>query len=63
VKLLDSGAIPYRKVGIHRRILLKDLKSHDDKVKKNRAKQLDFLTKQAEALVLGYGRRPGFGFR
>jgi excisionase family DNA binding protein len=54
VKLLDGGAIPYRKVGTHRRILLKDLMRYDDKVKKKRVKQLDFLTKQAQALDLGY---------
>jgi excisionase family DNA binding protein len=54
VKLLDGGAIPYRKVGTHRRILLKDLMRYDDKVKKKRAKQLDFLTKQSQVLDLGY---------
>jgi len=54
VKLLERGEIPYKKVGSHRRILLKDLMRYDDKVKKKRAKQLDFLTKQAQALDLGY---------
>jgi excisionase family DNA binding protein len=54
VKLLERGEIPYKKVGSHRRILLKDLMRYDDKVKKKRAKQLDFLTKQSQALDLGY---------
>jgi len=54
VKLLERGEIPYKKVGSHRRILLKDLMRYDDKVKKKRAKQLDFLTKHAQVLDLGY---------
>jgi excisionase family DNA binding protein len=54
VKLLERGEIPYKKVGSHRRILLKDLMRYDDKVKKKRAKQLDFLTKQSQVLDLGY---------
>ena len=54
VKLLERGEIPYKKVGSHRRILLKDLMRYDDKVKKKRVKQLDFLTKQAQVLDLGY---------
>jgi hypothetical protein len=54
VNLLERGEIPYKKVGSHRRILLKDLMRYDDKVKKKRAKQLDFLTKQSQVLDLGY---------
>ena len=47
LKLLDRVVIPYRKVGTHRRILLKDLMRYDDRLKKKMAKQLDFLTRQA----------------
>ena len=54
VKLLESGEIPYKKVGRHRRILLKDLIAFEDKIAKEREKQLDFLSNQAQDLNLGY---------
>lgn len=54
VTLLEKGAIPFRKVGAHRRIALKDLIAYDKKLKKNRAEKLAFLSKQAQELNLGY---------
>lgn len=54
VKLLESGVIPHRKVGTHRRILLKDLMRYGDKLNKKRAKKLEYLAKQAQLLDLGY---------
>lgn len=54
VKLLEEGEIPFTKVGTHRRIELKDILKYDEKLKKNRKEQLDFLTKQAQELNLGY---------
>ncbi len=54
VHLLEKGDIPFRKVGAHRRIDLKDLIAYDNKLKKSRAKKLAFLAKQAQDLNLGY---------
>lgn len=54
VKLLETGILPFRKVGSHRRILLYDLIKYDEKLKNNREKQLTFLAKQAQELNLGY---------
>lgn len=54
VKLLESGKMPFKKVGSHRRILLNDLIEYDEKLRQNRENQLIFLTKQAQELSLGY---------
>ncbi|GAA4305583.1 helix-turn-helix domain-containing protein [Compostibacter hankyongensis] len=54
VKLLERGEIPFIKAGTHRRIELNDLLAYQKKLKVNRGKQLDFLTKQAQDLNLGY---------
>lgn len=54
VKLLESGKIPFKKVGSHRRILLKDLINYENELKKTRAEQLKFLSEQAQDLNLGY---------
>lgn len=54
VKLLESGSIPFKKVGSHRRILLQDLMTYEENLQKEREKQLDFLAKQAQDLNLGY---------
>ena len=54
VKVLESGLLPFTKVGSHRRISLNDLFSFQENSKKNRTKQLNFLAKQAQELNLGY---------
>jgi excisionase family DNA binding protein len=54
VKLLEKGYIPFKKVGSHRRIELKDIVTYEEKQKKNRKDQLDFLSRQAQELNLGY---------
>ncbi|MEJ7830564.1 MAG: excisionase family DNA-binding protein [Segetibacter sp.] len=54
VKLLEEGEIPFKKVGTHRRIELKDLITYERKFKENRNEKLDFLAKQAQELNLGY---------
>ena len=54
VKLLEEGIIPFKKVGSHRRIELKNLIEYQQKSDENRVKKLDFLTKQAQDLNLGY---------
>ena len=52
IKLLESGKIPYRKVGAHRRIRYSDLNAYIEKEKKARFKALDELTAEAERLGL-----------
>lgn len=54
VKLLELGALPFKKVGSHRRILLKDLLAYEAKQTKMRKQQLQLLAEQAQELTLGY---------
>jgi len=54
IKLLEKGEIPFRKVGSHRRVLLKDLLAHRKKMETTRKENLKFLTQQAQELNLGY---------
>lgn len=54
VKLLEDGAIPFKKAGTHRRIGLKDLLDYQKKMKQNRKKKLQFLAEQAQELNMGY---------
>ena len=43
VKLLEEGLIPFRKVGSHRRLLLRDILSYEARQKERRADHLRFL--------------------
>jgi excisionase family DNA binding protein len=54
VKLLETGTIPFHKVGKHRRILLEDIVNYMRQVKKVREEALQELVDQAQALELGY---------
>jgi excisionase family DNA binding protein len=54
VKLVETGKIPFKKVGSHRRVLMKDVKSYNIELQKIRNESLDFLAKQAQELGLGY---------
>jgi excisionase family DNA binding protein len=54
VKLLEQGIIPFKKAGTHRRIKLKHVIEFQKSREVNRNKKLDFLTKQAQDLDLGY---------
>lgn len=54
VDLLEDGAIPYHKVGSHRRIKLKDLEHFRQKKADQRKKHLATLTEQAQQLDMGY---------
>jgi excisionase family DNA binding protein len=54
VKLLESGQIPFKKAGTHRRVLVKDIIGYKSQLKKDRRKSLNLLAKQAQELNLGY---------
>ena len=54
VKLLDSGEIPFRKVGTHRRILFEDLRKYKQDIDDRRLETLSELTAQAQELGMGY---------
>lgn len=54
IKLLDSGALPYRKIGSHRRIRLQDLLTYKSLDDARRKAAVDALAAEAQALGLGY---------
>lgn len=54
IKLLENNAIPFKKVGSHRRILLRDLVNYEASHRKIREEKLKFLSSQAQDLNLGY---------
>ena len=51
---LDKGAIPYRKVGTHRRVMLKDLLEFKQTMDRNRIDALEELSAIDQELGLGY---------
>ena len=54
VGLLQSGAIPFRKVGSHRRVRFQDVKGYKDRIDTARERTLDELAAQAQELGMGY---------
>lgn len=54
VKLLESGELPHRKVGRHRRIRFEDLMNYKQQIDQQRMQVLDELATQAQALNMGY---------
>ena len=54
VQLLDNDALPYRKVGTHRRVLYEDLIRYKNEIKAKRRKVLAELAAQAQELDMGY---------
>jgi excisionase family DNA binding protein len=54
IELLEKGAIPFHKVGTHRRILLEDLMAYKQKNDQERLKALEELSALDQELGLGY---------
>ncbi|MBN2217275.1 MAG: helix-turn-helix domain-containing protein [Pirellulales bacterium] len=54
VKQLEEDAIPYRKVGSHRRVLFSDLMAYKREMDRKRLEVLDELAAQAQELDMGY---------
>ena len=54
IKLLEKGEISFRKVGSHRRILLRDILEFESTFKAGRREKLNKLVKEAQKLNLGY---------
>lgn len=51
---LESGAIPYHKVGTRHRVRYQDLINFKNKIDAERMQALEELTAQAEELNMGY---------
>jgi excisionase family DNA binding protein len=54
VRLLEDGQIPYRKVGTHRRVQLRDILTYKEHTDADRRTVLAELTAEAQRLGLGY---------
>ncbi|WP_324680317.1 excisionase family DNA-binding protein [Hymenobacter sp. GOD-10R] len=54
VKLLEEGAMPFKKVGSHRRVLLAEVLRYEATQQAQRKQHLQFLAEQAQELNLGY---------
>jgi excisionase family DNA binding protein len=54
VKLLEDGKIPFKKVGSHRRVQVKDVQQYEQKLHQTRKQKISLLAKQAQELNLGY---------
>lgn len=54
IGLLDECKLPCRKVGTHRRVLLRDLLEYKHKIDADRLRTLAALSRQAQQLDMGY---------
>lgn len=54
VHLLEEGKLPYRKVGTHRRVQVRDVLAYKEQTDAERRQALDELAAEAQTLGLGY---------
>ncbi len=54
IKLLEDKAIPYRKVGAHRRVRMEDVMAYKDRIDTAREAVLDQLVAEAQESDMGY---------
>jgi excisionase family DNA binding protein len=54
IGLLEKGAIPYRKVGTHRRVYYDDVRAYKKRVSEEREGVLNRLVEEAQSLDMGY---------
>ncbi len=54
VEQLEKGELAFRKVGTHRRVMLKDLMEYKQSMDRKRHETLDELAAQAQELDMGY---------
>jgi len=57
IKLLTEGALPFRKVGKHRRIRMEDVMAYKSRIDREREAVLDELVADAQENDMGYARR------
>ena len=57
IKMLTEGALPYRKVGKHRRIRMEDVMAYKSRIDCEREAVLDELAADAQENNMGYARR------
>ena len=55
IGLLESRALPYRKVGRHRRIRMEDVMAYKERIDREREAVLDELVAEAQKHGMGYG--------
>lgn len=56
IKLLTEGALPHRKVGKHRRVLMEDVMAYKTRIDREREAVLDQLAAEAQEEDMGYPR-------
>ena len=54
IRLLEEGALPYHKVGTHRRVYFADIHAYKKRMLRERESALDQLAEEAQSLDMGY---------